>query len=100
MSLDDDKSQGKIPAFVRDHYIGFPIWVGASGDDLDRLDMGPAVPATAFLDQQGRIVARVSGEIRPEEIKERLEWLTQGQTGRTSAPSSPFGRENETLDKT
>jgi thiol-disulfide isomerase/thioredoxin len=85
-SLDDDKSQTKIPDFLRDHQIAFPIWTGASGDDLDRLEMGPAVPATAFIDQEGRIVARVSGEIRPDEIKERLDWLTQGQTGPAPQP--------------
>jgi len=81
VSLDDDKSQGKIPEFVREHDINFPIWVGANGDDLDRLNMGPAVPATAFINPEGRIVARVLGEIRPAELKERLDWLTQGQTG-------------------
>jgi thiol-disulfide isomerase/thioredoxin len=86
VSLDDDQSKDKIPAFVRDHGIVFPIWIGASGDDLDRLDMGPAVPATAFLDQQGHIVSRVCGEIRTEEIKERLDWLTQGQTGLAPQP--------------
>ena len=57
-SLDDDKTKKNIAGFVRDHEIDFPIWVGASADDLDRLSMGPAVPATAFIDQDGRIVAR------------------------------------------
>jgi len=80
-SLDDDKTKKNIAGFVRDHEIDFPIWVGASADDLDRLSMGPAVPATAFIDQDGRIVARVSGEARKEEIKERLDWLIQGKTG-------------------
>jgi len=80
-SLDDANTQGKIAAFVHDHQIDFPIWVGATADDLDRLDMGPAVPATAFIDPDGRVVARVSGEIRPEELKERLDWLAQGQSG-------------------
>ena len=80
-SLDDANTQGKIAGFVHDHQIDFPIWVGATADDLDRLDMGPAVPATAFIDPDGRIVARVSGEIRPEELKERLEWLAQGRSG-------------------
>ena len=85
-SLDDADTQGKIAGFVHDHQIDFPIWVGANADDLDRLGMGPAVPATAFLDQEGRIVARVSGEARQEEIKERLDWLLQGKTG--TAPDS------------
>jgi hypothetical protein len=84
-SLDDTKTQGKIAGFLRDQQIDFPIWLGATADDLDRLEMGPAVPATAFLDREGHIVARVSGEIRPEEIKQRLDWLAQGQTG--SAPN-------------
>ncbi len=81
VSLDDDKTKGKIAGFVQEHGIDFPIWVGATGDDLDKLKMGPAVPATAFINPEGRIVARVEGEIRDEEIKERLDWLTQGQTG-------------------
>jgi thiol-disulfide isomerase/thioredoxin len=85
-SLDDTKSQGEIAGFVQDHQIDFPIWVGATADDLDRLDMGPAVPATAFIDPDGRIVARVSGEIRPEELKERLDWLAQGRSGPTPEP--------------
>ena len=80
-SLDDAKTQKNIPGFVREHGIDFPIWVGASADDLDKLSMGPAVPATAFVDQDGRIVARVSGEVRMEEIKERLDWLIRGKTG-------------------
>lgn len=80
-SLDDSKTQAKISEFVKDHGIDFPIWVGATGDDLDKLDMGPAVPATAFIDQDGDIVARVSGEIRPEELTERLDWLVRGRSG-------------------
>jgi thiol-disulfide isomerase/thioredoxin len=81
VSLDDAKTQKAIAGFLKDHQIDFPIWVGATAEDLDRLDMGPAVPATAFIDPEGRIVARVSGEIRPEELKERLDWLAQGQIG-------------------
>jgi thiol-disulfide isomerase/thioredoxin len=85
-SLDDAKTQKKIAGFVQDHQIDFPIWVGATADDLDRLDMGAAVPATAFIDPNGYIVARVSGEIRPAELEERLDWLTQGKT--TPAPQA------------
>jgi thiol-disulfide isomerase/thioredoxin len=80
-SLDDVNAQETVAGFVRDHQIDFPIWMGATADDLDRLDMGPAVPATAFIDPEGHIVARVSGEIRLEELKERLDWLTKGRVG-------------------
>jgi len=81
VSLDDSKTQSKIADFLHEYQIGFPIWTGATADDLESLDMGPAVPATAFIDQDGSIVARVSGEIRPDELKERLDWLVNGKNG-------------------
>jgi len=80
-SLDDAKSRARIPDFVKRFDIGFPVWTGATGDDLAKLGMGEAVPATAFLDAEGHVVARVSGQIRESELKERLEWLLGGQSG-------------------
>jgi len=85
-SLDDDKTKKNIPSFLQKYHATFSIWVGASADDLDRLQMGPAVPATAFLDQDGEIVARIEGQLRPGEIEERLDWLLAGKTG--SAPQA------------
>jgi thiol-disulfide isomerase/thioredoxin len=81
-SLDDAKTKARIPAFLAEHKISYPVWYGATGDDLDQLKLGGAVPATAFLDAEGRIVARILGQARPEEVKERLDWLT----GDKSAP--------------
>jgi thiol-disulfide isomerase/thioredoxin len=80
-SLDDEKTKQQVPAFISAHQISFPVWLGATGDDLEKLGMGEAVPATAFLDQEGHIVARVLGQLRKEEVKERLEWLTGDRTG-------------------
>ena len=61
-SLDDAKTKSKIPTFVSKYQVGFPVWYGATGDDLEKLGMGEAVPDTAFIDQEGRIVARVGVE--------------------------------------
>jgi thiol-disulfide isomerase/thioredoxin len=78
-SLDDDKTKHLVPNFVTQHGIDFAVWVGASPDDLDKLGMGDAVPATAFIDSEGHVFARVLGQIRREELTERLEWLVGGQ---------------------
>jgi thiol-disulfide isomerase/thioredoxin len=59
-SLDERKSQGKIPDFLKAFQIGFPIWKGATADDLARLGMGEAVPSTAFLNEEGNIFLRAS----------------------------------------
>ncbi len=83
VSLDDEKSKGEVPAFLDRYHVGFPVWTGASTDELDKLRLGKGVPDTAFVDENGVIVARVLGEIRSNELNERLEWLTGD---RRSAP--------------
>jgi thiol-disulfide isomerase/thioredoxin len=78
VSLDERKTQPRIPEFLERFHADFPVWVGATSDDLDRLQMGNIVPATAFLDANGMVVARVSGEIHKEQLLEHLERLLEG----------------------
>jgi thiol-disulfide isomerase/thioredoxin len=85
-SLDDEKTKKLVPNFVSQHGVDFAVWLGAGPDDLDKLGMGEAVPATAFIDSEGRVVARVLGQIRKEELKDRLEWLAGGQNGAAPDP--------------
>jgi thiol-disulfide isomerase/thioredoxin len=80
-SLDDRASQKNIPGFLKTFDIGFPVWKGATGDDLVKLGMGEAVPDTAFLDENGDILMRVLGEIKKAELFERLEWMTGDRKG-------------------
>ena len=80
-SLDDARTSRQIPDFLERYGVKYPVWYGATGDDVARLGLGVAVPGTAFLDQEGRIVARVLGEMRRREIKERLDWLLGDWTG-------------------
>ena len=86
VSLDDRETRPKIPDFITEFKITFPVWVGASTMDLDDLKMGVALPATAFLDRNGRIVARVLGQITKEELTERLDWLNGNQQGPAPNP--------------
>jgi hypothetical protein len=84
VSLDDRETRPGIPAFMEQFKINFPVWVGGSTMDLQDLKLGEALPATAFLDRKGRIVARVLGQIAKDELYQRLEWLTGD--GKTPAP--------------
>ena len=85
-SLDDEKTRKLVPAFLSASKVAFPVWMGATGDDLDKLGMGEAVPATAFIDGEGYIVCRVLGQIRHQELTERLEWLTGAHEGDPPQP--------------
>jgi len=88
-SLDDSQTRPKIPDFIADFKIGFPVWVGASTMDLEDLKLGRALPATAFLDREGRIAARVLGQLPKDELYERLDWLTGNRKG---PPPNPLVR--------
>uniref|UniRef100_Q021C9 Redoxin domain protein n=1 Tax=Solibacter usitatus (strain Ellin6076) TaxID=234267 RepID=Q021C9_SOLUE len=85
-SMDGSKTKAQIPSFLAEHHVAFPVWYGGSADDLDRLHLGGAVPATAFLDAEGHIVARILGQARLEELKERLDWLTGDRSGPAPEP--------------
>ena len=85
-SLDDRETRPKIPGFMAEFKIGFPVLVGASTMDLDDLKLGQALPATAFLDPEGRIVARILGQARKGDLKERLDWLTGDRKGPAPDP--------------
>ena len=80
-SLDDASTRDTIPAFVRKYSVTFPIWYGATADDLDKLSLGQAAPATAFIDEEGHVVARIEGQMREEELKERIDWLIGSRSG-------------------
>jgi hypothetical protein len=66
--------------------IAYPIWVGATDDDMKRLRLGNSVPCTAFLDADGIVRARILGQMRPGEIQERVDWLLRDRAG--NAPSA------------
>ena len=85
-SLDDRTTRPKIPDFIEKFKIGFPVWTGASTLDMDDLKLGNALPATAFLDPDGRIVARVLGQVPKEQLKERLDWLLGDRKGPAPDP--------------
>ena len=80
-SLDEERTSRQIPDYLARYGVKYPVWYGAGRGDLDRLGFDQAVPATAFLDQEGRIGARVLGEIRKREINDRLDWLVGDWTG-------------------
>jgi hypothetical protein len=85
-SLDDSKSKKNIPAFVNEFKVGFPVWTGATSDDLAKLHMGEAVPDSLFLDRDGVPFGRVLGEIRRAELDERLDWATGDRSHPAPAP--------------
>lgn len=80
VSLDDETTRSKIPAFAEKQKMQFPILLGNT-DAMQKLGLGEAVPATAFLDADGHVIARILGEVSKSELKARLDWMLGGKNG-------------------
>ncbi len=79
-SVDDSTTRKNIPAFLDRYHVRYTILTGASADDVKKLKLGIAVPATAFIDTSGIIRFRILGQMRPGELQERIDWLLHGDT--------------------
>jgi thiol-disulfide isomerase/thioredoxin len=74
-SVDDEKSQPLIQPFAEKNKIPFPLLVGATTDQMQQLQLGEVIPATAFFDADGNLIARVLGELNKSDLQNRLEWM-------------------------
>jgi thiol-disulfide isomerase/thioredoxin len=83
-SADEASTQENIPEFARKVKINFPIWVGATVSDMQRLQLGDALPATAIIDRDGQIVGRILGPVEKDDLRKRVEWLLSDR--RSPAP--------------
>jgi thiol-disulfide isomerase/thioredoxin len=84
-SADAPERRREVERFVRRQRLDFPIWIGATTADMERLDLGEALPATAILDRDGGIVFAILGPIAPGDLETRLDWLLGDRTAPTPA---------------
>ena len=83
ISLDATATQGKIGATVAKRGLRIPVWTGADDQTLNTLALGELVPATLILDAQGRAIGKIEGEAQEKDIASRLDWVLEGETGKT-----------------
>jgi len=75
VSIDDPKNKEAVSRFARDLGVNFPVWVGATIQEMRRLGLGEALPATAVVDREGRIVGRILGPVDKRDLTKRIRWL-------------------------
>ena len=86
-SADEAGSEHAVEAFVHEQRIHFPIWIGATTVDMQRLGLGTALPATAIIDRDGSVVARAAGIIDEAGLNRWIDWLLGDRSA--PAPSPP-----------
>lgn len=85
VSIDDRKDEAKIgPMLERLHVApkpNFEIWVGSDSDALASFGLGDVVPGTVVIARDGKIVARVMGEAKDDDVRAAVDWLLNGRAG-------------------
>jgi thiol-disulfide isomerase/thioredoxin len=67
--------QKEVRKFIADFKINFPVWLGASVEDMARFGLGPALPGTAVIGRDGKIVAVYPGVIKEADLKKQIDAL-------------------------
>jgi thiol-disulfide isomerase/thioredoxin len=80
--------QPQVVEFIRKQKINFPVWLGASADDMERFGLGKELPGTIIIDREGRVVARIHGMVKEQELKRHLDSLIEKQAAALKASAS------------
>jgi len=72
---EDQASRAKVKTFVKSLDIQFPIWLEASADHMEAFGVGPELPATVIVDQQGRLAARIKGVTDEAQLRALIDRL-------------------------
>ena len=97
-SADGESTQAQIAPFLAKLKITFPVWIGANTAHMEKLGLGTGLPATAFIDRDGRIVGRILGVLGKKDLQHRIEYLLGDRRGPPPAPlvdRTPKGHEHE-----
>lgn len=63
----------KVLKFIRAFKVNFPVWLGASTNDMKRFGVGEVLPATVIINREGKIVYREIGIVKPVELRKLLD---------------------------
>ncbi len=74
-TADTSEKLKEVRQFIKDVKLNFPVWLGATTEDMARFGLGPALPGTVIIGRDGKIVAIFNGVIKAAEVKKMLDEL-------------------------
>jgi thiol-disulfide isomerase/thioredoxin len=74
-AADSIQDRPKVLQFIKEMRINFPIWVGVSTADMKRFGLGPALPGTAVIGRDGKILSLSPSVITQVELKKLIDGL-------------------------
>ena len=87
----------KVMKFIREFKVNFPVWVGATTDDMERFGVGTVLPATVIVDKDGKIVWREVGIIKPDVLRKELDKLLLPKVAEATKVAKKAEQKNSSL---
>jgi thiol-disulfide isomerase/thioredoxin len=74
-SADTLSDRSKVLQFIKETRINFPVWLGATTEDMKRFGLGPALPGTAIIGRDGKIIGLTNGVITQASLRKQIDGL-------------------------
>jgi len=74
-AADQIGDRAKLLQFIKQAKINFPIWLGATTEDLKRFGVGPGLPATVVIGRDGKVAALHYKIIQQAQLKKEIDKL-------------------------
>ena len=65
----------RVRQFIKDAAINFPVWLGATAEQMAQFGLGPGLPGTAIIGGDGKIFAVYRTVVTREAIRKNLDKL-------------------------
>lgn len=76
-SIDDELDRDKLQPFLHKHNADdLTLLIGASFETLEDFGLGQVLPGTIFIDAEGKIVGKVEGALKRDDLEHRLAQMT------------------------
>lgn len=85
-STDAPADRDKVARLARRMRLNFPVWIGATTEEMRAFGLGEALPATAIVDRGGLIAGRILGLVDAADLDARIEWLLGDRSGPAPPP--------------
>lgn len=85
-SLDDELDRDKLQPFLHKHNADdLTLFIGASFETLEDFGLAQILPGTIFIDAEGKIVGKVEGALKRDDLEHRLAQMTGTQKPKAKA---------------
>ena len=74
-SADDLTDRPSVVTFIKETGINFPVWMGATTEDMKRFGLGSVLPGTVVIGRDGKLLAIRNGVVTRSYLKKRIDVL-------------------------